>query len=113
MEKIKKYVAMFLLAIIMSISVVSAQTYVNCQKKAATSKGYYDANCSGNYLKCHGYYESNSEKYTVMNYIGTGGNELKYKDGCHSGKRNAYISENMNKPYNQVGHTHSYTVNLD
>lgn len=101
------------MCMILSISVVSAQTFATCQNKRATSKGYYDANCSGNYLKCHGYYSDSSENYTVMNYIGVNGNDLQYSAGCHSGKKNAYITQNMKKTYNQVAHTHSFTVNRD
>lgn len=111
MKNLKKYLTLFSVALLLSVSAVSAQTFVTCQKKIATSKGYYNANCSGNYLKCNCYYEDSSENYTVMNYIGVNGNDYTYSVGCHSGKRSASISKNMGKPYNQVAHTHSFTVN--
>lgn len=45
MKNLKKYLTLFSVALLLSVSAVSAQTFVTCQKKIATSKGYYDANC--------------------------------------------------------------------
>lgn len=113
MKKIVKYLSLFILCLVLCTVAVSARTYVTCKHKQSTGKGYYDAICSGNYLKCHGYYSSASEKYTTMNYIGVNGNDNTYYVSCDAGNRNGYINQNVGMPYNQKQHNHSFAVYLN
>ncbi|WP_294578588.1 hypothetical protein [uncultured Thomasclavelia sp.] len=51
LRRMRKYIAGILVLMILSVSVVSAQTFVTCQQKKQTGHGYYQANCSGNSLR--------------------------------------------------------------
>lgn len=116
MKKLMKKIMLMSLAMLMVSTLSVYATGVVCQQKEQTGCGYYQANCSDKYLKCHGYYSSNSERYTVMNYIGISGNVYKYAAGCHAGKRNAYINQVIPKGYSSFKdymHKHSFTKNLN
>ncbi len=116
MKKLMKKIMLMSLAMLMVSTLSVYATYVVCQQKEQTGCGYYQAKCSGMYLRCHGYYDSNSERYTVMNYIGISGNPYKYAAGCHAGKRNADINKTVPSGYSSFKtypHTHSFTKNLN
>lgn len=112
LRRMRKYIAGILVLMILSVSVVSAQTFVTCQQKKQTGHGYYQANCSGNSLRMTCYQSDSSERYHVNNYIGVSGNDYKYLVGVNAGRRNGSHSQNVGTAYNAYYHVHHYTVNL-
>lgn len=101
---------MFIIMLVFSVSVMSAQTFVTCQETKQTGHGYYRANCSGNYVKMTAYYSSSSEKYFVNNYTGTNGDMYKNVVGVYLGYKNGNHSWNVGKAFNSYGHIHHFTV---
>ena len=115
MKKLMKKIVVMSLAMLIVSTLSVYATAVVCQQKEQTGCGYSHANCSGKYMKFHGYYDSNSERYTVMNYVGPNENKYLVASGCSAGKKNAEGIKEIPKKYSSYkdyGHVHSFTKNL-
>lgn len=110
--KFKRYVIAFIVVFICSVTVVSADTYVICQRNSQTGHGYYQANCSGKNVIMTVGYQSSSEKYYVSNYTGTNSNRYLNSVGVYSGKKSGSHRWNVNMNFSEFAHIHHFNVHL-